>query len=111
MISRARTFVCRVGNGGIGDLRSAVSAGSETRAEHVAGSETRAEHVAGAETRAEHVAGSETRAEHVLLRAEHVSPRAEQTFGGSMTVVAAQAGLRQALPPGNSASEISCPFS
>ncbi len=51
---------------GMGDLRSAVSAGSETRAEHLI--ETRAEHLV--ETRAEHLI--ETRAEQLIeIRAEH----------------------------------------
>jgi hypothetical protein len=54
---------------GPGDLRSAVSAGSETRAER---SETRAER---SETRAER---SETRAERSETRAERSETRAER---------------------------------
>ncbi len=62
-----------------GDLRSGVSAGSETRAEHK-GSKTRAEHE-GSKTRAEHE-GSETLAEHegseTLAEHEGFETRGEQ---------------------------------
>jgi hypothetical protein len=67
----------------LGDLRSAVSAGSETRAEQGAGSETRAEQGAGSETRAEQRAGSETghSAAGRLLPASCLTAAALPTWG------------------------------